>query len=304
MARAADRGVRRVSTRLRAVQKGRLAALGSAASFAAIPPLARIAYDAGATPGTIVLARLGFGAAAAVAVVSLLNRPWRIPRGEWTGTLAVAVAWMLVTVGYMASFYYIPVSLAVLIFFTFPVQIAVVAPLVERRPPDRITLGGALIAFTGLLLALGPDLGVLDWRGCALAFTAAIGAMATFILSQRLVVEQDMFSFSFHLHLACLAIIGVALPGVGVPSVPANAWGWAAVIAVGVFYVMATLLQFGAIRLAGPARASMVCNAEPVITMIAAAVILGERLGPWQVTGAALVIGAVVLSARADQPES
>ncbi|MDZ7786649.1 MAG: hypothetical protein U5K73_00445 [Halofilum sp. (in: g-proteobacteria)] len=108
-----------MSPRLRAVHRGRLAALGSAASFGIVAPLAGLAYGGGASPGAVVTARLLFGLVGAAAAVALLNRPWPMPRREWTATLAVSVAWMVVTVCYMASFYYIPVSLAVLIFFTF-----------------------------------------------------------------------------------------------------------------------------------------------------------------------------------------
>lgn len=289
-----------MSPRLRAVHRGRLAALGSAASFGTVAPLAGLAYAGGASPGAVVMARLLFGLAAAAGAVALLNRPWAIPRRDWTGTLAVSVAWTMVTVAYMASFYYIPVSLAVLIFFTFPVQIALVAPLVDRRRPEGLTVSAALLAFGGLLLALGPDVGGLDWRGCALAFVAAVGAMSTFILSRRLVTEQDMFAFSFHLHLVCVIAVALALAGIGMPALPASMPAWLGLVGVGLFYVSAVLLQFAAIRLAGPSRASIVFNAEPIITMVGAAVILGERLGPWQLGGAVLVIAAVLLSARAD----
>ncbi|MDZ7786648.1 MAG: DMT family transporter [Halofilum sp. (in: g-proteobacteria)] len=176
------------------------------------------------------------------------------------------------------------------------------SPLVDRRRPELITLAAALLAFLGLVLALGPDLGGLDWRGCALAFAAAIGAMSTFILSRRLVAEQDMFAFSFHLHLVCVAAVALALLVLGAPALPVAAGAWLGLVGVGVFYLSAVLLQFAAIRLAGPSRASIVFNAEPIITMVGAGLILGEQLGLWQVGGAALVIVAVLLSTRADRP--
>jgi len=286
---------------LRSVHKGRLAALGSASSFGTVAPLAGLAYGEGASPGAVVAARLLFGLAAAGVTVAVLNRPWRLPRSEWRGTLVISAAWIVVTVAYMASFYYIPVSLAVLIFFTFPVQIALVAPLVQGRRWEAVTLGAAALAFLGLALALGPDVGGLDLRGCALAFCAALGAMTTFILSRRLVTEQDMFAFSLHLHWICVLVIAAAMIGWGLPAVPDTGWGWIGLAGVGVFYVAAVLLQFTAIRLAGPSRASIVFNAEPIITMIGAGLVLGERLGPWQLAGACLVIGAVLLSTRADQ---
>lgn len=288
---------------LTALYRGRLSALGSAAAFGMVAALAGLAYAGGASPGTVVLSRLLSGALVAAAVVLVLHRQWALRRSEWRGTALVAVAWMVVTVSYMASFYYIPVSLSVLIFFTFPVQIAIIAPLVDGRRPEAVTLGAAVAAFLGLVLALGPDIGELDWRGCGLAFLASVGAMSTFILSRRLVVEQDMFTFSFHLHAICVLAVVLALPAIGLPDPPATLQGWIGVLGVGVFYVIAVVMQFAAIRLAGPARASIMFNAEPVITMVAAGLLLGELLGTWQIAGAALVIAAVLWSARADRTE-
>lgn len=289
---------------LKALHRGRLCALGSAVSFGMVAPLAGMAYAGGASPGSVVLSRLLFGMLAAAAVVVVLRRQWALRRSEWPGMALVSVAWIVVTVSYMASFYYIPVSLAVLIFFTFPVLIAVVAPLADGRRPQPVSLAAAVLAFLGLLLALGPDVGDLDWRGCGLAFLAALGGMSTFILSRRLVVEQDMFTFSFHLHAICVLAVLLALPAIGLPDLPSEALGWTGLAGVGAFYVLAVVLQFAAIRLAGPARASVVFNAEPIITMIAAGLLLGELLGTWQIAGAALVIAAVLWSARADRMET
>lgn len=291
-----------MAKRISAAHRGRLLALGSVASFAVIPLLGRLSYDDGATPGMVILTRLLFGAIGAALAVWLLRRRWSIPRRDWLGTGIVCVAWIFVTVGYMASYYYIPVSLAVLIFFTFPVLIALVGPLVARQRPEPVTLSAALLAFVGLTLALGPDVGELDWRGCALAFGAAVGGATTFLVSQRLIVEQDLFAFSFHLHLVCFLTVLLGYSVFGLPDVPVSIAGWVPLAGIAVFYAAAMLMQFGAIRFAGPARASVVFNVEPVLTMLGAALILGELLGAWQIGGAALVIAAVLLSTQARQP--
>lgn len=285
----------------RTVLGGRLAALASASAFAGVSTLAGFAYTGEATPVAVVAARLLFGFAGTLLVVVVLRRPWAIPRREWLPTLGITVAWLVVNVGYMASFYYIPVSLAVLIFFTFPVQTALVGPLVAGRRPDAATLVAALVAFGGLALALGPDLSGLDWRGCALAFLAAVGLMSTFLLSRRLVVQQDMFTFSFNLHLACAVAVTGYILATGGLALPSGAAALLALFGVGLFYVVAVSLQFLAIRLTGPARASIVFNAEPVVTILAAAVVLGESLGLAQLAGATLVVAGVLLSARADR---
>lgn len=281
-------------------QRGRLCALGAATAFGILAPLAGLAYAGGASPGSVVAARLLFGLATAAAVMALRDRPWLPRRGTWLTTVLVAIAWLTLTVPYMASFYFIPVSLAVLIFFTFPVLISVIEPLVERRRPRWASILAAALAFLGLGLALGPGIGGLDWRGCGLAFLGSLGATATFILSRRLVVEQDLFAFSFHLHALCVGAMLLTFLALGGPALPVEALAWFGLLGVGVFYAVAVLLKFSAIRLAGPSRASVMFNAEPVVTMVGAGVILGEQLESWQVAGAVLVIGAVLWSTRID----
>jgi drug/metabolite transporter (DMT)-like permease len=218
---------------------GRLAALASATSFAGVSMLAGFVYSGGVTPASVIAARLLFGLFGTLAVVAYLRRPWMVPIREWRPTLVIACAWLTVNVCYMASFYYIPVSLAVLIFFTFPVQVALIGPLLARRRPEPVTLGAALIAFAGLALALGPDFDGLDWRGCALALTAAIALMTTFLMSRRLVVDQDMFTFSFNLHLLCGVAVVVYVGGTGGIPLPAAPVAIAALFGVGVFYILA-----------------------------------------------------------------
>lgn len=288
---------------LSAPQRGRLCALGSAVAFGMVAPLAGLAYVGGASPGSSVMARLLFGLVTGALAVAVLNRPWLPRASAWRATVLVAVAWTTLTVAYMASFYFIPVSLAVLIFFTFPVLIAVVEPVVDGRRADPVTIGCAVVAFIGLGCALGPGIEGLDWRGCALAALAALGATTALILSRRLVVEQDLFSFSLHLHALCVAALLVAFTVLGPPDLPGNAAGWMGLLGVGVFYAVAVLLQFGAVRLAGPSRAAVMFNAEPIITMVAAALLLGEQLGGWQLLGATLVIGAVLWSTRVDRAD-
>jgi drug/metabolite transporter (DMT)-like permease len=50
----------------------------------------------------------------------------------------------------------------------------------------------------------------------------------------------------------------------------------------------------------GPVRASIYSTVEPAFTLVLAAVLLGERVTALRVAGGALIVGAVVLLARAD----
>src|SRR3546814_14457321 len=85
----------------------------------------------------------------------------------------------------MGSIFYIPASLAVLIFYTFPLLVAVGARWTEGEPVGGTKLVGLAVAFAGLAIALGVELGDLDPRGIALAGMAAVGAAATMLAISR-----------------------------------------------------------------------------------------------------------------------
>jgi drug/metabolite transporter (DMT)-like permease len=55
---------------------------------------------------------------------------------------------------------------------------------------------------------------------------------------------------------------------------------------------------YAGLRRVGPATASIVSCAEPVLTVALAVALLGERLGPVQAVGGALVVLAVLLLQR------
>jgi drug/metabolite transporter (DMT)-like permease len=97
--------------------------------------------------------------------------------------------------------------------------------------------------------------------------------------------------------------LAVAGPGV-VTDVPADAW--LAVLSIGAISTAFALLALHAsIALIGAAQASVVGTIQPVWTVTAAAVLLGEPLSAVQVLGGALVISAILLgqsSAMAARP--
>jgi drug/metabolite transporter (DMT)-like permease len=58
----------------------------------------------------------------------------------------------------------------------------------------------------------------------------------------------------------------------------------------------AVILYLRAVSRIGAAQASLLSTLEPIFTIALAALLLGDRLTPLQLAGAALVLGAVVLS--------
>lgn len=273
---------------------GSLVALVGALAFAPMTTLARLAYDSGADGASLVLCRYAFAVLVFWALIQLRGRLPLLPRGAWGKTLGAGICWIGGTYGYLGAVEYIPVSLAAVAIYAYPLVVAALSPLVEK---SRLTLlhGLAfLTAFGGLALALGPDLSTLDWRGLALAGVGVAGSAGMLLLTARQAPEVDSMTHTFWVNLVGLAGVGVLINFTGGLRLPGSDAGWLAFAAVLAIYILAILCVLGGAKLAGAARTAMIMNLEPVITLALAALVLGELLGWEQLVGAALVIGAVV----------
>lgn len=287
-------------------------ALFAALSYGGITTLARLSYDGGGSPASLILIRFVFAAAVLALIAWRVVGTLDLPAGCRRGAILTGIVWLLGTSGYMGSVHFIPVGLAALLFFTFPLWVALFARLVEQAP---LSLAGTLafpLAFAGLALALGPSWATLDPVGIALALFGGLCAAGTFLLSRRPLERAPVLVFAAWtnsvalLTMVPLLLLHGALPGEPVASLaltwPDSTLAWLAKGGATLAYLVAVLATFGAIRSAGAARTALLMNLEPLISLALAGLLLGELLSPLQWLGALLVIAAVVLGSRARRP--
>ena len=98
---------------------------------------------------------------------------------------------LVMSAGYLGAVAYIPVSLAALIFYTFPFYVAILASLTGREPMTRIKAAALVVAFAGLVLALGPSFDVLNWRGIACGLAGALGMGITVTFGGAVMRQND-----------------------------------------------------------------------------------------------------------------
>ena len=89
---------------------------------------------------------------------------------------------------YLSSVAFIPVTVAAVMFYTYPVLIVLASPLVDGKPPlPRRCSASSRLALAGVVLVLGPGLDSLDPRGLALALLArASPALSQFFAAAAL----------------------------------------------------------------------------------------------------------------------
>ncbi len=272
-----------------------LAALASS-SFGIVITLTRVAYNGGASAGAAMEIRYLAAVAVMLTILLARGRGLRPPRALYGALLRVALSNLGVTVGYMTSILFIPVSFATVVFYTYPLMVIAVAPMIHGQRLGWRQFGAFGLAFAGLVLALGPSLEVLDWRGVGLALLAAVSATTVFMISPKVVHAYHALGVTLYSNLIGACIVPLFLPILGGFILPETSSGWLGLSGLCVFYVGAMLAMFVALHAAGAVPTSLIFNLEPLVAIVAAAILLGERLMPVQMGGVALVIGALMLA--------
>ena len=272
-----------------------MVALISALAFATNLTLASVVYTAGGNVHALNLARSAAFTVLMLGAVVLARASLRMTRSQRAAACALGLLFCMELYAILLAIAFIPVGLAILIMYTYPLMVSAVAWLSGR---ERFTLDAGcavLAAFAGLALALHSPEGLPDWRGVALALAAAVGLASLLIATERMLFALDRRVVVLHLSATATAAVVVVTAVLGELAWPAGTTGWLAFGGSTVFYALATFLLFAALELIGPFRTAVIDNAAPVFAIFLAAVLLDEHLSTVQIFGGALVIAAVVL---------
>ena len=277
---------------------GLLFAAISATSLGVVTTFARLAYDNGATPFAFITWRYVVGLMAALTIAGVLKRSLKVPRAALMPVAAVTLAMAMISIGYLSSVHFIPVGLAALLFYTYPILVLAITTVIARELPGPYRIAAFVLAFAGLALALGPSLEGLDWRGVSYALIASLGAAILFVMTPRATQHISVYTLTIWAFVGGLVLSLIVLPWLGDYAMPHANLGWTGFSLAISLYIFGQLTNFAALRHAEPARAALIYNLEPLIAIIAAAVVLDETMLPLQYAGGGLVIGALIIAAR------
>jgi drug/metabolite transporter (DMT)-like permease len=276
--------------------------LASGAAFGAMAIFAKLAYGQGATVGTVLTVRFALAAVLFWGVVVATGRIGELrslsARHIRAGLALGACGYALQSGCYFAALERIDASLLSLLLYTFPAMVAAAAVALGRERLNGRRLTALALASAGLALVVaGAGAGALEPLGVVLGLSAAVVYTTYILVSDGVVGKMSPAVLSA---LVCSgatvslasgsALLGQLRPG----EVTAAGWGWLACIAV-VSTVAAIGLFFAGLRRVGPTTASILATVEPLVTVLLAFLVFGEKLGRVQVLGGALVLSAVLV---------
>jgi drug/metabolite transporter, DME family len=279
--------------------------LGAASFWATFGIFAKELYEAGFAPLELasVRAAVGFAGFALYLVPRLRARPGSLTVGARGAAFFAAygiLGYALFTLAFFASLERSPVSVAVALLYTAPAFVLIMSAVLWREHVGALRLAALGLVLAGVVLVTGAAGGLLAGSVSITpaALAIGIGAGATYALytmfskvaTERYGPQASLFwCFAF----AALLLGVLAPPWAPFLREPGHA---PALIALGVVPTMIPYaLYLRGLRELRASTAAMLASVEPVIAVVLAAVLLGERLTPLQGVGMALVVLAAVL---------
>jgi drug/metabolite transporter (DMT)-like permease len=232
----------------------------------------------------------------ALGLVALL--PWLLLAGLRTDNLRLHLWRSLSGVTAMYCFFHalahLPLAQAVLLNYTAPLFIPLIAAVLLREPFPRSVRWAVLVGFVGIALILKPGVVRLDLDALIGLSAGIFTAFAfTAMRSMRKIEPTTRIVFYF----GVIATLISALPLFWTWVTPALEL-WGRLLLIGVLATVAQLLVTRAHAYAPAARIGPFMYSIVVFAALLGWWLWDERLDMWSVLGAALVTGAAILAGR------
>jgi len=271
------------------------ALFGVAVSLGAGHVSARLAFGNGVNVITAATVRSVCAGLLVLALLSLRSEAvLPLPRA-FRPTMVLGVLIAAQTVCIQLAVALMPVTLAILVFYTYPFLTGVASSLLgDERFTPRLAVA-LLAAFAGLALVLGVEPQPVRVGGLLAALGAAATFSAAIVLTPRLAPGLSAPLRTFYMLATTAAIFVAASVATQSFRLPVNEPAWTGLAGLTLGYALGITGLFLLLPRLGAVQTSIVLNLEPVAVAAIAWAVLGEALTPLQIVGAVVVVATVIL---------
>lgn len=257
---------------------------------------AKISAELGVQGPMIVAERVLVMIAIGLVLALVTRSSLHVVKGERVPMALLGLGSMGVSIGYLSSVAFIPITVAAVIFYTFPILIVIASPFIDKKKLTPAMLGIVALAFVGVVLVLGMASGDLDLRGVALAALASVSAAMQFFAGTRCRETDNAAKIVVTQAIVLPGAIASVFATGGVFSIETQILAAVPIwLTIGGF-VLGFVFQILALARISATVAGLLFCLEPVVAAITSAIVLDERLLPVQYFGGFLVIAAIALT--------
>ena len=270
----------------------------AAVGFGIAPSCAKIAYGSGAEPQTLVAARFALCLFGIAAIVRIRHIPLVVGGKLLMGSLVMGCLLVWNASAYLSAVQHIPVSVAAALFYTFPVQVGVIATIFGVDSLTVKRLLALIVAFGGVLFLVGFGETSATWYGVVLALGAGSGVAISSVLFDRIAHPGNSMAVLFWAILVGSLVSCMVVGFRAELQLPHDGFGWLGFVVSMFGFSFALITYYLALPLVGAVRGALMANLEPVIAIAVAVIILDEQLGVFQVLGVTLILASIFLAKR------
>jgi drug/metabolite transporter (DMT)-like permease len=270
----------------------------SAASFGTLAIFGRFLYADGLDTFTMLFLR--FGIAAILMTMILLIRREKFPQGkillQLTGMGALGYVGQSFT--FLTAIKFASAGLVALLLYLYPMFVFVLSMIVLGEKVTWIKVIALIVALLGTALTVDPAGGQL--YGILLAISAALIYSVYIIAGTNVMKHVSAVQSSLVIFASAGAVYGVLMAVNGV-HLPATNTGWLGIAGIVLIATVVPVAAFLAgLERIGPTHAAMLSTLEPVVTVLLAGLLFGERLQTVTILGGALILVAILLLTRTE----
>ncbi|MBC7877764.1 MAG: EamA family transporter [Anaerolineales bacterium] len=270
----------------------------SAASFGTLAIFGRYAYADGMDIFTVLFLR--FGVSAVVMTLILFIRKEKFPRGRLLAQLIGmgALGYVAGAYLYLTAINYASTGLVALLLYLYPLFVTILSVVVLKERITQAKFIALILALIGTALTVGPAGGQLT--GILMAIAGAIVYSIYIIVGTDVMKHVSAVQSSTVIFASAGIVYGLLMIFNGA-HFPASNSGWFAMLGIIVICTIIPVVTFLAgLERIGPTNAAMLSVLEPVVTVLLAAWLFGEKLMPISIIGGGLILIAVILLTRAE----
>jgi drug/metabolite transporter (DMT)-like permease len=277
-----------------------LAALLGSVLYGTVPALSIALYKNGMNAESILLMRYALGLCLIVPIVLIHGRrSGSIPiRPALIVYFNAAILGTLYISCYFQALRYVPSSIAILLFFTYPAITLIIERVLFKSPIPPLKAVAALLIVAGSGLAMGK-FGALESPvgfGLTLACLAPLGYCVYLQIASRQLKKMSawMGTLVIYAGLGTGFLTVVSLAGFHSPT---DTPSWLLLIGIVVFGSVIPMAAFAySMPQLGPSAYGILASSELLTVVAIGVAFLGERLAAMQIVGATLVVSGIVLS--------
>ena len=270
----------------------------SAACFGTLAIFGRYAYLDGLD--TVTMLFLRFSLSAAIMFVILLMRRETLPRGRVLLQLIGmgALGYVGQSFSYISAIQFASAGLVAFLLYLYPFFVAVLSMIFLRERIMPVKFLALVVALTGTGLTAAPAGGQM--AGVLLAIAAAL-IYSIYIIVGTHVMKHVSSVQSSTVIFASAGFVYELFTAFTGAQFPESNFGWMAMIGMILLSTILPVVAFLAgLERIGPTSAALLSTLEPVVTVLLAAWLFGERLEPVVLAGGSLILASVLLLTRSE----